>query len=58
MAKKKEEEVYVITPKGLATLAMLHSGLIQTIEDPRLDGFWQMFMQDMEKHGYIQEDKV
>ena len=39
---KESEEKYVITPKGIATL-----------NDPRFEGFWQLFESDMERLGYI-----
>ena len=44
---------HVITPKGIATLAMLRTGLIQSTNDPRFEGFWQLFESDMERLGYI-----
>ena len=50
---KESEERYVITPKGIATLAMLRTGLIQNTDDPRFEGFWQLFESDMEKLGYV-----
>lgn len=56
MARKKtnnEEERYVIAPKGIAILAMLQCGLIQSMDDPRFEGFWTLFEGDMMRHGYI-----
>lgn len=53
MKKSKDEELYVIAPKGIATLAMLRTGLIQSTDDPRFDGFWELFNSDMERLGYI-----
>lgn len=56
MAKRKPDEdeaVYVIAPKGIAALALLQSGIIQSIEDPRFEGFWTLFENDMKKHNYI-----
>ena len=50
---KESEEQSVITPKGIATLAMLRTGLIQSTNDPRFEGFWQLFESDMERLGYI-----
>lgn len=57
MAKKQEEEKYVITPKGIAVLAMMQSGLIVHSDDPRFEGFWRMFEEDMKRLGYIVEDE-
>ena len=50
---KESEEKYVITPKGIATLAMLRTGLIQSTNDPRFEGFWQLFEMAMERPGEI-----
>lgn len=44
------------TPKGIATLAMLRTGLIQSTDNPRFEGFWQLFESDMERLGYIHPD--
>lgn len=46
---------YVTTAKGIAVLAMLQCGLIQSMDDPRFEGFWRIFEQDMLKAGYIVE---
>ena len=46
---------YQLTPKGIACLAMLHAGLVTSVDDPRIEGFWSMFLRDMEKLGYTQE---
>lgn len=50
-----EDERYFITPKGLASLAMLRTGLIESIDDPRLEGFWELFESSMYKAGYIED---
>ena len=52
-----EEERYVITPKGIATLALLQVGLVNSIEDPRINGFWTIFETNMKDKGYVKEDK-
>lgn len=48
--------LYKITPKGIASVAMLQCGLINSIEDPRLEGFWTLFEAGMRNSGYIQEE--
>ncbi len=56
MAKRKsteDEAVYVITPKGIAALALMQSGIIQSISDPRFEGFWALFENEMKRHDYI-----
>ena len=49
----KDEETYRITPKGIALFSMLQCGLINSIEDPRAEGFWILFETGMKKHEYI-----
>ena len=48
-----DEERYTITPKGIACMAMLQSGLVNSTNDPRIDGFWIIFEEGMKQHGYI-----
>ena len=48
-----ENEVYMITPKGIAVLALLESGLVTSFEDPRIDGFWKLFEFGMQERGYV-----
>ena len=48
-------EVLHITPKGMAAVCMVESGLIKSIEDPRLERFWNLFVKSMLEHGYVQE---
>ena len=48
-----EEAKYMIAPKGIAVLAMLQCGLIQSMDDPRFEGFWTLFEGDMMRLGYI-----
>ena len=56
---KESEEKYVITPKGIATLAMLRTGLIQSMNDPRFEGFRQLLESDMVRLGsYVYEQEV
>ena len=43
-----DDAVYQLTPKGIACLALLRTGLVESIEDPRIDGFWELFQADME----------
>lgn len=57
MTKIENEERYVIAPKGIATLALLECGLVDSISDPRINGFWCIFEQGMMKGGYIVTDE-
>ena len=50
-----DDAVYQLTPKGIACLALLRTGLVESIEDPRIDGFWELFQADMDALGYTQE---
>ncbi len=58
MAKSKElkEDAFRITPKGIAAIAMIQCGLIQSLGDPRLKGFWTIFSNGMQAHGFISEE--
>lgn len=51
--KSEGEEVYTITPKGICVLAMQRCGLISDMYDPRFEGFWELFVNDMTRHNYI-----
>lgn len=51
-----DDAVYVVTPKGIATLALLDAGLVDDFDDHRIDLFWDLFEKDMQAHGYVQEE--
>ncbi len=51
--KDEDNERYALTPKGLANVAMLQTGLIGNLDDPRFEGFWSIFVAGMNEHGYI-----
>lgn len=51
----KDEKHYIITPKGIAVLSMLQTGLIQSSDDQRFEGFWTLFTNDMKRLGYLTE---
>ena len=59
MGKKKkkaeEEERYVITPKGIAYLSLMSSGIKFT--EPSFELFWNEFEAGMRKAGYITDDE-
>lgn len=56
MSKNNEqEERYVITPKGIAMLALSNAGI--DYNDPQFDTFWILFEHYMRKNGYLAEDK-
>ena len=52
----EDEEMYRITPKGIALFSMLQCGLINSVEEPRFEGFWTLFEAGMRKHDYVQEE--
>lgn len=52
----EEEEAFVITPKGIAALAMLNTGLIYSLDDPLFDTFWDNFERDMIRLGYVHKE--
>ena len=51
-----DNTLYQITPKGIAIVSMLRCGLIDNIDDPRVEGFWMLFEDGMRKGGYIVEE--
>lgn len=56
METKDKQEAYKISPKGIAVMAMIRSGLIRSAADPRFLGFWELFESNMRKHGYASEN--
>ena len=52
----KDEERYVITPKGLFALALTRLNLVDEIGDWRVDAAWAVFEVMMKEHGYIVDE--
>lgn len=52
----EEDELYVITPKGLAALCMIQCGLVDGFSDPRIEGFWTLFEHGMKNAGFKMTD--
>lgn len=48
-----DEETWYITPKGICAIDMVQCGLVGDVSDSRIDGFWELFVRDMERHHYI-----
>lgn len=63
MGKKKNkkdkqndnEERYVITPKGIAVLALIKAGVYANMTESQFEMFWEEFETSMEECGYIRE---
>jgi len=51
-----DNEMYQITPQGIAALSLLQCGLVEHMDDPRINGFWALFESGMIKSGYIVEE--
>lgn len=51
-----EEEFLVLTPKGILGICLMDCGLMDEINDPRLDTVYENFVDTMIKHGYMMED--
>ena len=49
-----DDAIYRITPKGLATLAMIDAGLITSTDDRRFYRFWDEFYNGLINAGYIE----
>lgn len=52
----EDEEMYEITPKGIFSLALCETHLVEDIMDWRIDAAWKIFELMMEYKGYIVED--
>jgi len=53
----EEDEELMLSPKGIATLALLQVNLVNDGEDPRIDGFWTLFETMMRKSGYVSDEE-
>ena len=51
----REEETYVLTPKGCAISGLMAAGLIQSSNETAVDIFWAEFSEQMKKFGYVSE---
>lgn len=52
----ENEEMYEITPKGIFSLALCETHLVESITDWRIDAAWRIFELIMESRGYIVEE--
>ena len=51
-----EEEKYVITPKGIFTVALEKTGLVEDMFDKRIEAAWTIFQLMMEQAGYVDNE--
>lgn len=49
-----EDEKYILTPKGIFTMALITNNLATNIDDPKIQDSWDCFEKSMEELGYIQ----
>lgn len=56
MTMDDNEEKYVITPKGLAWLALSQVGMLENTSEGQFEAFWVLFETSMTKAGYIVEE--
>lgn len=47
-------DLWKLSPKGCAIVAMLDSGIIDDIDDERVNKFWRLFQSNMLKCGYVE----
>lgn len=47
-----------ISPRELAALALIQTGVVSDLEDPRIDGFWTLFCKSMDDCGHIMLEKI
>lgn len=52
---KEQNEKYKLTPKGIFTSALMQTGLVENIEDWRINATWAIFQLMMEQNGYVDE---
>lgn len=53
---KKDEIRYEITPKGIFSLALEKTHLVESVMDYRIDAAWTIFELLMKERGYIVEE--
>ena len=51
---ENDEEVYRLTPKGIAMVCLMDVGLLDDVDDKRFDLFWRLFEADMLRLGYVE----
>lgn len=47
-------DLWKLSPKGCAIVAMLDSEIIDNIDDERFNKFWRLFQSNMLKCGYVE----
>lgn len=52
----REEEEFVLSPKGCAIAALQDAGLVDGPDDPAVDRFWKSFHSQMVQLGYAAEE--
>jgi len=52
----KDEEKYVLTPKGIFSLALVDAHLVEDVMDWRIDAAWRIFELIMKERGYMVEE--
>lgn len=52
-----DSDVFKLSPKGVALMACIESGLFSDITDRRFDKFWDIFQSEMIKNGYAEGDE-
>ena len=48
----KDNETYMLTPKGCVVISLLDAELIDNMEDERVTKFWRRFQSLMLMNGY------
>lgn len=49
-------DVFKLSPKGIALMACIESGLIADMNEVRFDKFWDIFQSEMIKNGYAEDE--
>ena len=46
----------VSRPENIASAALILSGLVDSIDDPRVNKFYELYRDGMARHGYVKGD--
>ena len=53
-----KDTIVNLSPKGIVALNLMHCGMIEDLNDPKIQLFWYSFNEDLKTFGYeIQEVK-
>ena len=54
--KIDEDEIWALSPKGCAAVALIDNGFVDIDDDEKIESFWREFEELMRKNNYIHEN--